>query len=334
MPVIQLLRAKAVKWFIVEVAVVALDVVLAPVVLAAALLMKLIRRVGVYRMRVSRSIFFHVGVFPIRDHYYEPLFSPARLRRPLDEDRPLPGIDFNVDEQLDWLTKFTFGEELLRIRSAPAGPQEYYYQNGNFGHGDAEYFYSLIRLLKPKRIVEVGSGFSTLLACIAIEANVLDDPLYRCRHICIEPYEMAWLEQLGGVEIVRDLVEEVDRSLFTGLEANDLLFIDSSHVVRPQGDVVCEYLEILPTLKSGVFVHVHDIFTPHDYPAAWVKDQVRIWNEQYLVEAFLTGNRDFKIVGALHFLKHHHPEEMQRLFPPLAAEFDEHEPSSLWIARL
>ncbi len=112
-----------------------------------------------------------------------------------------------------------------------------------------------------------------------------------------------------------------------------MLFIDSSHMIRPQGDVVCEYLEILPTLKRGVFVHVHDIFTPRDYPAIWVKDQVRFWNEQYLVEAFLTGNRDFKIVGALNFLKHHHSDEIKRRFPALAAEFDASEPGSLWIER-
>ncbi len=161
----------------------------------------------------------------------------------------------------------------------------------------------------------------------------MENDAYRCRHVCIEPYDMAWLEELRDVEIVRELVEEMDRSLFASLEANDMLFIDSSHMIRPQGDVLCEHLEILPALKRGVFVHVHDIFTPRDYPAIWVKDQVRFWNEQYLVEAFLTGNRDFKIVGALNFLKHHHADEIKRRFPLLAAEFDACEPASLWIVR-
>lgn len=329
----RLVRAKPLKWMIVTAVVPALDILLAPVVVGCALLMKTIRRVGVYRMKVSRAIFFRIGVFPIRDHYYEPLFNPVRLRRPLDQDRTLPGIDFNVEEQLEWLRKFTFAEELLRLPRAAVGTHQYYYQNDNFSLGDAEYFYSLIRLVKPSRIVEAGSGFSTMLARAAIAANLIENDAYRCRHVCIEPYEMAWLEQLGGVEIVRARVEEVDRSLFAALEANDMLFIDSSHVVRPQGDVVCEYLEIIPTLKPGVFVHVHDIFTPRDYPAIWVKDQVRFWNEQYLVEAFLTGNRDFKIVGALNFLKHHHADEIKQRFPALAAEFDACEPASLWIAR-
>lgn len=332
-PLMRLVRAKPLKWMIVMVIVPALDILLAPVVFGCALLMKTIRRVGVYRMTLSRAIFFRIGVFPIRDHYYEPLFNPARLRRPLDQDRALPGIDFNVEEQLEWLRKFTFAEELLRLPRAAVGAHQYYYHNDNFSMGDAEYFYSLIRLVKPRRIVEAGSGFSTLLARAAIAANLIENDAYRCRHVCIEPYEMVWLEQLGGVEIVRARVEEVDRSLFESLEANDMLFIDSSHMIRPQGDVVCEYLEILPTLKRGVFVHVHDVFTPRDYPAIWVKDQVRFWNEQYLVEAFLTGNRDFKIVGALNFLKHHHADEIKRRFPALAAEFDACEPASLWIAR-
>jgi len=329
----RLVRAKPLKWVIVTVIVPALDILLAPLVVGCALLMKTIRRVGVYRMTLSRAIFFRIGVFPIRDHYYEPSFNPARLRRPLDQDRDLPGIDFNAEEQLEWLRKFTFADELLRLPKAAVGGRQYYYDNPNFSVGDAEYFYSLIRLVKPRRIVEVGSGFSTMVARAAIAANLIENDAYRCRHVCIEPYEMAWLEQLSGVEIVRGIVEEMDRSLFASLEANDVLFIDSSHMIRPQGDVVCEQLEILPTLKRGVFVHIHDIFTPRDYPAHWVKDQVKFWNEQYLVEAFLSGNRDFKIVGALNFLKHHHADEIKRRFPVLAAEFDASEPGSLWIVR-
>ena len=330
---LRFLRNKAVKWTVVTLVVPALDWLLAPVVFCSALLLKAIRRVGVYRMTVSRAIFFRVGVFPIRDHYYEPMFNPARLRRPLDQDRLLPGIDFNVQEQLGLLEKFSCAGELTRIPKAATAGHRYYYHNDNFGPGDAEYLYSLIRLIRPRRIIEIGSGFSTLMARNAIAANLLEDGVYQCQHVCIEPYEMGWLEQLDGVEVIRDVVEEADRNLFLELAANDILFIDSSHVVRPQGDVVCEYLEILPILKSGVLVHIHDVFTPKDYPAIWVKDQVRIWNEQYLVEAFLTANRDFKIIGALNFLKHHYPEKIARVLPVLAEERDRCEPTSLWIAR-
>ena len=87
------------------------------------------------------------------------------------------------------------------------------------------------------------------------------------------------------MKLRRQVVEAVEKSVFQQLEADDLLFIDSSHVIRPQGDVLCEFLEILPTLKKGVIVHLHDVFTPRDYPKAWVVDRVRMWNEQYLMEA-------------------------------------------------
>ena len=99
---------------------------------------------------------------------------------------------------------------------------------------------------------------------------------------------MGWLNDVSGIEVLRQRVEQMDKQLFLELEENDILFIDSSHMIRPQGDVLCEYLEILPTLRPGVLVHIHDIFTPRDYPDEWLIDEVKLWNEQYLLEAFLS----------------------------------------------
>jgi hypothetical protein len=247
----QLLRSRGVKPLIERVVIPAGDALLAPLVLLCACLLKLVRRVGVYRMRVSRAIFRKVGVFPIRDHYYEPMFDARHLRRPLDEERPLPGIDFNVGGQLDLLARFDYAAELDAIpRSGPTGT--YFYDNPNLGAGDAEYLYSMIRLCKPARILEIGSGFSTLMMLRAIQANRAADPAYRCRVVCVEPYEMPWLERTPGIEILRQPVELLDARHVTELRANDILFIDSSHVVRPQGDVVREYLELLPLLAPGV----------------------------------------------------------------------------------
>src|SRR5690606_23330735 len=124
---------------------------------------------------------------------------------------------------------------------------------------------------------------------------------YRVEHICIEPFENPWLDA-SGATIIRRPLEEVDRDLFASLGDGDVLFIDSSHVIRPQGDVLIELLEIVPSLQPGVFVHVHDIFTPRDYPARWVKDEVRFWNEQYLLEALLSCSTSFRVVGALNHL--------------------------------
>ena len=144
----------------------------------------------------------------------------------------------------------------------------------------------------------------------ALTQNQVDDPSYKCEHICIEPYEMPWLEE-SGISVVRRKVEDVELSFFSKLEENDILFIDSSHIIRPEGDVLFEYLELLPSLKKGVIVHIHDIFSPKNYLKQWLQDEVRFWNEQYLLEAFLTHNNTWKIVGALNYLHHNHYEKLK-----------------------
>ena len=212
------------------------------------------------------------------------------------------------------------------------GKISYYYDNSYFESGDAEFFYSMIRHLKPRTLVEVGSGFSTLMAVEAIAANRREDPDYACRHVCIEPFERPWLQELR-VELIRTPVERCDRALFLEMAANDILFINSSHVIKPQGDVLCEYLEILPALQPGVFVHIHDIFTPRDYLPDWLIEKNLFWNEQYMVEAFLSFNADFEIVGALNYLTHHHPDELAARFPVFARQAQSREPGSLWLRR-
>jgi predicted O-methyltransferase YrrM len=236
-----------------------------------------------------------------------------------------------VDVQLDFLNRFDFNQELLRFPLKEAeGKKAYYYHNIFYGSGDAEYLYSMIRLLKPSRLIEVGSGLSTLIAREAIQMNSRLDSTYRCEHVCIEPYENTWLKE-AGVTLVRSAVELVDKRLFAELGVNDILFIDSSHIIRPQGDVLYLYQEILPIVRSGVFVHVHDIFTPKDYLDAWIVEKGLLWNEQYLLEAFLTFNKRFEIVGACNYLSHHHTEQFTAKCPVYAKEAGEREPGAFWI---
>lgn len=328
--VLRILRSPHVKPFVERFVIPPGDLLIAPFVLLAAILLKLVRRTGVYRLTISRKILRWVGVFPIRDHYYEPLFDPRHLRRPLDEERHLPGIDFNVAGQLELLAQFDYAGELDAIpRTGPVGT--YFYDNRNFGAGDAEFLYSAIRHFKPARILEIGSGFSTLMTLHAIEANRAADCNYRCRVVCVEPYEMGFLERASGVELIRQPVELLEDRYVTELQANDILFIDSSHVVRPQGDVVRAYLEFLPLLAQGVLVHVHDIFTPRDYPAVWVNDEVRLYNEQYLVEAMLSGTSRFRVVAALNFLAHRHPDRLAAKFPIFREQGARSQPASLWL---
>ena len=308
-----------------------MDILGAPLTFLSTAWLKIIRGASLKRMHLTRKIFRIVGILPIKDHYYEPLFNPKHLRHALDKDRTLNGIDLNIEEQLEILNKFRYNDELAKIPQKKTKNLEFYYQNGSFGPTDAQYLYNTIRLSKPQKIIEIGSGFSTLMAIKAISANKSEDLDYNCEHICIEPYSFAWLEKLN-IEIVRKRVEEVDIKIFKTLNKNDILFIDSSHMIRPQGDVLFEYLEILPILKSGVLVHIHDIFTPKDYLYEWILDHIRLWNEQYLLEAFLTLNKEFKIIAALNHLKHNYFPEISKTCPALITKPDA-EPCSFWIIK-
>ncbi|MEJ2182597.1 MAG: class I SAM-dependent methyltransferase [Nitrospirota bacterium] len=284
------------------------------------------------RYRPTKNIFCSVGIFPISDHFYEPLFNPAHLRKSLREDRHLPGIDFNVDEQLRLLGSFDYNREIETIPLENPSGLRFYMHNGNFESGDAEYYYNLVRLIKPSTIIEIGSGFSTLVALLAIEKNMTEANRDTCEFICIEPYRADWIKGMKHITVKESKVEEIGLETFTCLRANDILFIDSSHMIRPQGDVLFEYLEILPTLNSGVYVHSHDIFTPKDYPDEWVLRDSKFWNEQYMLEAFLTNNASFRIVGALNYLKHHHFTELSSKCPVLARE-PYREPGSFWFVK-
>jgi len=312
------------------------DLILLPFMYPAAWMLKTVRKIGVHRLPFCKRALLNVGVFPIRNHYYEPQFDHREAEVDATKARHLPGIEWHTEEQRARLKAFAFTDELRRLpleRSSEERPstQGFYFNNGSFGPGDADYWYQLIRTVKPKRIIEIGSGNSTLLAIRAIEQNRGDDPAYTCEHTCIEPYEMPWLEDAGGVTVVRSKVEDVDLSFFSRLQENDILFIDSSHIIRPGGDVLFEYLELLPTLNEGVIVHVHDIFSPKDYPADWVHEKVLFWNEQYLLEAFLTHNDSWKVIGAINHLHHTHFDELKAIAPYLSPEM---EPGSFYIQKI
>lgn len=307
------------------------DCLLLPLVVPAALLLKSVRRQGFHRLRLCRALLIRMGVLPIKKHYYEPFIDPRDLRYPLEKERSLPGIDWNLDAQLSLLGTLQHAHELGHIAAARADPEAFYLYNGTFQCGDAEFLYQLIRAKKPRRLIEIGSGNSTRIAREALARNRADDDRYECAHTCIEPFEARWLDGTPGITVLRRRVEDVDRSLFRELRADDLLFIDSSHVIRPQGDVLTEYLEILPTLEPGVIVHIHDIFSPRDYLRNIMLERMWLWNEQYLLEAFLTHNRDWQIVAALSFLQHRHFDELKRVCPFLTPSC---KPSSFYIQRL
>ena len=262
-------------------------------------------------------------------HYYEPTYAEADLPAITDRDRDLPGLDLNEAGQIALLSQFGYADELAALPMQPA-PGRFGFANKMFGVGDAELYYSFVRHKKPRRIVEIGSGNSTLIALEAIAANTREDPGYRCEVTCVEPFEMPWLESTG-VQVIRRRVEHVDTKLFDTLGQDDILFIDSSHVIRPFGDVLHEFQTVIPRLRTGVLIQVHDVFTPRDYPEAWLRADRRLWNEQYLLESFLAFNNRYSVICAANWLKHHHWEALARACPILAQQ-PAGEPGSFWFS--
>lgn len=260
-------------------------------------------------------------------HYYEPTYAEAHLPAITTGERPLPGVDLDPAGQLALLDAFEFADELRALPREKPAPHEFGFDNEWYGPGDSEIYYSMIRLKKPRRIVEIGSGNSTLIALRAIAANRSSDPDYACAMTCIEPYQMVWLES-AGVEVVRERVEQIGLERFDALADNDILFIDSSHVIRPRGDVLREFHEILPRLQPGVLVHIHDVFTPRDYPEAWLRRERRLWNEQYLLESFLAFNRRFAVILANNWAKHNHWGAFAKACPMTTQA---NEPGGFWM---
>ena len=304
-----------------------LDILFFPLIILSSAWLRIIKYIGLKNFFFTKRVFNTLGVFPIVKHYYEPQFNFSSYQQ---EYRKLPAIDFNDSIQTELLKSFQYQDELLKkpIENVPI--PTFYYNNGSFPSGDAECYYSLIRKFKPKRIIEIGSGYSTLIAHEAIIENYRENKS-KTLLTCIEPYEMPWLSKID-VNLIRKKVEDIELDFFKQLNDGDVLFIDSSHVIRPQGDVLYEVLQILPHLNSGVMVHFHDIFTPLNYPEDWLKKEYRLWNEQYLIEAFLSYNKEFEITIAMSYLAHNYKEHLYKIFPVLK-KTPGRIPGSLWLRK-
>lgn len=308
-----------------------IDFILSPFMWGIGWLLFALRRIGLFRFPLIQKIFKKIGVLPIRAHYYEPLCYIEQMRHSLETVRNLPGINLNEAEQLELLNFFQYQEELKQYPLTHIMGKPFFYKNNFFEAGDAEIYYNMIRHFKPKKIIEIGSGFSTFMAIDAINKNQQENINYNGKITCIEPFEHPELEKFD-ITVVRKQVETLPASYFDTLEAGDFLFIDSSHVIRPQGDVLYEILEVLGRLKPGVIVHIHDIFTPRDYRFGTVFDSQLFWNEQYILEAFLSYNLNYKIICAVNHLHKTYPEELKKACPNLA--YYDSDPCSFWIEKL
>lgn len=282
-------------------------------------------------LKSSYKCFTGQNWLPVPFHYFQPIIKREMLPDNYDQiESPLIGIDLHIDDQLLLLSKFQWNKELQDIPLNRSGGLQPYYRNQNFRSGDAEILYNMIRYYKPKKIIEIGSGFSTLFMLSAIEQNKKENRGNATALKCIEPFERRWLEDLG-ITIVREPVESIDLRFFKQLSENDFLFIDSSHVIRTKGDVVFEYLNIIPVLAKGVIVHCHDIFFPKDYPLKYLLEYKYFWNEQYLLQALLANSPKYKPLLALKFLSCHYRSHLEKCCPIFKKENEEEGPGSFWF---
>jgi hypothetical protein len=286
-----------------------------------------------WHLRLVRHAQDALGVTVVRNHYYEPVFTEQNLSPPSDVARFLPGLDLNVDGQLAVLKQFRFADELLTLDGGVVEGHTYHYgnQNAMFGQGDADALYSFIRAFKPNTVMEIGCGQSSVVTQLAIRKNKIEDTTYAPSHICFEPFHNGWLDKIG-VDLRSKKIEDVDLEIFRDLRANDVVFIDSTHVLRPDGDVEHELLRILPILPAGVLVHIHDIFTPWNYSKKFLREDRRFWTEQYMLEAFLSFNSQYEVMLALHDMHRRAEPTLYDAFPILAT-LPNANPGSFWIRR-
>jgi predicted O-methyltransferase YrrM len=274
--------------------------------------------------------------------YYSPLparFRLARTRRRWDRPSAMAGVEWDLQGM----------EDLLALLVAAHGPEleelPPYEEAKRLGYGpgftavDARLLYLMLRHLKPARVVEVGSGLSTYYASRALERNRAEGRPGRIT--CIDPFSGDRVAGLPGVEVLRREIQDVAPEELAALEAGDVLFIDSTHVVKLDGDVPHLYLEVLPRLAPGVVVHSHDIHFPYNTPypaeeyvlgAKWPL----YWTEAMLLQAFLAFNREFEILLSVGILRHEEEGVLARTLPgyrPVAPQDYDTHAGSLWLRR-
>jgi hypothetical protein len=286
-------------------------------------------------LRRTFGLWERLGIHITPNHYFQPIPDTRRLSPELwRRTSELVGVDMNESAQLALVAGLAerYGREWTFPSAKTSIPWQYHFNNVAFEAVDAEMLYALIRAFRPRRVLEIGSGYSSCVMAQAVRANAAEG--VPCEYVAIEPYPNAVLRGgIPGLSRLRD--EELQRiplAELIDLDENDILFIDSTHVLRIGSDVQYEFLEILPRLRKGVLVHVHDVFLPAEYPREWVMRERRFWNEQYLLQAFLAFNEAFEVVWAGSYMHMRHPDILERTFRSYRR--DRCWPGSFWMRKV
>jgi hypothetical protein len=264
--------------------------------------------------RLVRRVARWAGLDAVRADFNSPVVDPGALPAAIwERESPMPGLELDLDRQLEMIEG-----RLLPLTGdfqAPANPW--------YGPMDADLLFAMVRAGRPSRVLELGSGYSTLVIQDALEDGAI--------HEVVDPWPSPLLVRLGGRLNVRtESAAAVPEPLFDALGDGDILFVDTSHTVRPGGEVVRLVLEVLPKLRAGVIVQIHDFFRPFEYPRVLYEQFNLHWQEQYLVQAFLAFNAGFEVLLANHALWRLRRDRIKSLFPALREGM---EPSALWLRR-
>jgi hypothetical protein len=280
-----------------------------------------------------------LGCLPMRVHFYSPVpdIEDLRRRNIWNTRSRLSGIELREQQQLELLNELglAFGNECVWAHDYDGDDTKFYTNNSGFSFGCAAALHGIIRKVQPRRVIEIGSGSSSRVISAALSLNAASG-IPSAEYDVVDPYPMDALLKVPGIsKVSRARVEEVPVEFFSKLEAGDILFVDSGHTVRIGGDVNFLILDVLPTLKSGVIIHFHDIPLPYEYAQVYFTNpRFRMfWTEAYLLQAFLAHNSKFEIMLAMNFLMRDHRSEFQKAwshYNPIIHRDDSH---SFWIRR-
>lgn len=268
-------------------------------------------------MQVHR-LGLRLGMRIVPDHYYSPVASIDELEKTRNrwtKRSPLTGLDIDLDAQTDNLRSIClpFANEYADNRvyreavEKKLGP--------GYGPIEAQALHGVLRRFRPRLVIEIGSGVSTSCIQHALSLNHAEDGR-EAQHTCIDPFPSAHLrakDGFQGVTLIDEPVQDIDPAVFDALGENDLLFVDSSHAVRPDGDANHIILEILPRLAGEVMVHFHDVFLPYDHPPHTLRLPFH-WMETALLRAYMTHNDRIEIVFCMSMLHHDRPEALKACF--------------------
>lgn len=280
------------------------------------------------------------GYLPLPVHFYSPIpdIKDLEKRKIWDKKSHLAGIEFNQKGQLELLRILgkKYGQECNWPLHQTSNPAEFYTDNNGYGYGCAAALYSIIREYQPGKIIEIGSGLSSTVINQAINVNQKKHSK-KTDYTIIDPYPAGFIDKkyMKIKKFYHKRVELTDPEFFDQLSKNDILFIDSSHTSKIGSDVNFLYLEVLPRLKPGVIVHVHDINLPYEYQKVYATSETfrQFWTEQYLLQAFLCGNKNYEILLGMWYLMTDHSADFRKVFPFYDPRVHKYISSSFWMRK-